>query len=118
MPKPSHTCLLLLLLLLPCRFESLRSIVVCFLEAVPLLMSVVFMLLFFLFVFGVAATELFSDVYHHQCVDVDGDFEPAGYGTPDEYGCGFRHCPTNYTCEVSQGLCPAYTRGLPPCLLG
>jgi hypothetical protein len=92
--------------------------VVCFLEAVPLLMSVVFMLLFFLFVFGVAATELFADVFHHQCVDVDGDFEPPGYEAPDEYGCGFRQCPTNYTCEVSQQgwLWPAL-QSLQPALL-
>jgi hypothetical protein len=49
-----------------CRrsFPSLRSIVVCFLEAIPLLMSVVGMLFFFLFVFGVTGTELFAGDYH------------------------------------------------------
>jgi hypothetical protein len=35
-----------------CRFPALRSIVVCFLEAVPLLVSVAAMLLFFLFIFA------------------------------------------------------------------
>eukprot|EP00882_Tetradesmus_deserticola_P014154 GHRQ01015045.1.p3 GENE.GHRQ01015045.1~~GHRQ01015045.1.p3 ORF type:complete len:185 (+),score=49.55 GHRQ01015045.1:387-941(+) len=34
------------------RFPALRSIVVCFLEAVPLLVSVAAMLLFFLFIFA------------------------------------------------------------------
>ncbi len=37
---------------------------VCFLEAIPLLMSVVGMLFFFLFVFGVTGTELFAGGYH------------------------------------------------------
>lgn len=46
------------------RFPALRSIVVCFLEAVPLLMSVVGMLFFFLFIFGVTGTELFAGDYH------------------------------------------------------
>lgn len=35
-----------------CRFAALRSIVVCFLEAVPLLVSVAAMLFFFLFIFA------------------------------------------------------------------
>jgi hypothetical protein len=34
------------------RFRALRSIVVCFLEAVPLLVSVAAMLFFFLFIFA------------------------------------------------------------------
>jgi hypothetical protein len=38
--------------------------VVCFLEAIPLLMSVVGMLCFFLFIFGVTGTELFAGIYH------------------------------------------------------
>jgi hypothetical protein len=74
--------------------------VVCFLEAVPLLVSVVVMLAFFLFLFGVAATEVFGDIYHHQCVDEQGKFEPPGYSAEDEYGCGSRQCPEGYTCKV------------------
>lgn len=38
--------------ILQCRFAALRSIVVCFLEAVPLLVSVAAMLFFFLFIFA------------------------------------------------------------------
>lgn len=48
----------------PRSFPALRSIVVCFLEAVPLLMSVVGMLTFFLFIFGVTGTELFAGEFH------------------------------------------------------
>lgn len=39
------------------RFPALRSIVVCFLEAVPLLVSVAAMLFFFLFIFAGKAVE-------------------------------------------------------------
>lgn len=45
-------------------FPSLRSIVVCFLEAIPLLLSVVGMLCFFIFIFGVTGTELLGGMYH------------------------------------------------------
>jgi hypothetical protein len=48
----------------PLSFPALRSIVVCFLEAIPLLLSVVGMLCFFLFIFGVTGTELFAGDYH------------------------------------------------------
>ena len=48
----------------PHRFPSLRSIVVCFLEAIPLLVSVVAMMVFFLFIFAVAGVELFPHAYH------------------------------------------------------
>lgn len=41
-----------LLWLCACRVAALRSIVVCFLEAVPLLVSVAAMLFFFLFIFA------------------------------------------------------------------
>eukprot|EP00775_Hariotina_reticulata_P006841 gene6841-7059_t len=51
------------------RFRALRSIVVCFLEAVPLLVSVAAMLFFFLFIFAVAGTELFSAAYHWTCLN-------------------------------------------------
>ena len=54
------------------RFESLRSVVVCFMEAIPLLASVASMLIFFLFLFAVCAVQLFGNVYHHVCTDVSG----------------------------------------------
>ena len=55
---------ILLVTLSPPSFPSLRSIVVCFLEAVPLRLSVVGMLFFFIFIFGVTGTELFQGEYH------------------------------------------------------
>lgn len=98
-----------------CRFQALRSIVVCFLEAVPLLMSVVGLLFFFMFIFAVAGTELFSDIFHYGCVDDAGNVE-ASWADADEYGCGARQCPTvpttpvDYTCVVS--LCLARMRAI------
>jgi hypothetical protein len=82
------------------RFPALRSIVACFLEAVPLLVSVGAMLGLFLFVFGVTGAELFSGAYHRACVDdLSGAVEdPGGYG--GEWGCGARRCPDGYTCQV------------------
>jgi hypothetical protein len=41
------------------RFESLRSVVVCFIEAVPLLVSVVGLVFFFTFIFAIAGQQLF-----------------------------------------------------------
>jgi hypothetical protein len=41
------------------RFESLRSVVVCFVEAVPLLLSVVGLVFFFTFLFAIAGQQLF-----------------------------------------------------------
>ena len=52
------------------RFDSLRSVVVCFMEAIPLLASVASMLMFFLFLFGVCGVQLFGGVYHKACIDV------------------------------------------------
>jgi hypothetical protein len=70
-------------------------------EAVPLLISVGCLIGFFLFVFGVAGTELFGSAYHQVCMDQEGIHEPSGYEAQDEYGCGARQCPANYTCTVS-----------------
>lgn len=58
------------------RINSLRSVVVCFMEAIPMLASVATMLIFFLFVFAVAGVQLFSEVYHMACVDVSPQFYP------------------------------------------
>ncbi|GMH39581.1 hypothetical protein BSKO_07479 [Bryopsis sp. KO-2023] len=83
------------------RFESLRSVVVCFLEALPLLVSVVGLLFFFLFLFAIAGIQMFVQVYHHACVhDITGDIEVALGNSPDELGCGgSRSCPADYTCQ-------------------
>ena len=66
------------------RFQSLRSVVVCFIEAVPLLVSVVGFVVFFTFLFAIAGHQLFQEAYHQRCED------PAT-GVPetwnDAFGC-------------------------------
>lgn len=79
------------------RFESLRAILACFFEAVPLLVSVVAMLSSFMFVFSVVGTEIFMGMYNNQCIAPDGTFEQA-WTDPDEDGCGSRVCPQPYSC--------------------
>eukprot|EP00198_Chlamydomonas_reinhardtii_P001158 XP_001690493.1 voltage-gated Ca2+ channel, alpha subunit [Chlamydomonas reinhardtii] len=82
------------------RFESLRGVIVCFLEAIPLLASVGGLLIFFVFMYAVAAVQLFPKTYHNTCLDPEG--VPLNMGEdPDMFGCGGRgHCPANYTCML------------------
>ena len=72
-------------------------------QALPLLSSAVLLLLIFIFLFGVAGIQLFQDAAHQTCSnDVDGSYpDPALTENSDEWGCGHRHCPSNYTCTVS-----------------
>lgn len=53
------------------RFESLRSVVICFMEAVPLLGAVAGVLVVFLYLYAVAAVQMFTDVYHNICLGPD-----------------------------------------------
>ncbi|GIL57898.1 hypothetical protein Vafri_13128 [Volvox africanus] len=82
------------------RFESLRGVIVCFLEAIPLLASVGGLLFFFIFIYAVAAVQLFPKTYHFVCLDPFG--VPLHTGDdPDMFGCGGSgHCPANYTCKL------------------
>jgi Ion transport protein len=83
------------------RFSSLRSIVVCFIEAVPLLMSVIALLFFMLFLFAIAGMQLFQDSYHRSCVNTStGQLEPSQSGQHDTYGCGWRKCPEGFQCQT------------------
>ncbi|KAG2432797.1 hypothetical protein HXX76_008531 [Chlamydomonas incerta] len=84
------------------RFESLRGVIVCFLEAIPLLASVGGLLIFFVFLYAVAAVQLFPKTYHNTCLDAEG--VPLNMGEdPDMFGCGGRgQCPANYTCTLLQ----------------
>lgn len=74
-------------------------------QALPLLSSVILLLLIFVFLFGVAGMQLFQNAAHQTCVNlVDGSYpDPAPTSNSDEWGCGHRHCPANYTCTV--GYC-------------
>ena len=66
------------------RFESLRSVVVCFIEAVPLLVSVVGLVFFFTFLFAVTGMQIFQEAYHRRC-QVAATGEPETW--MDEWGC-------------------------------
>lgn len=81
----------------------------CDMQALPLLSSVILLLLIFVFLFGVAGTQLFQAAAHQVCVNnVDGSYpDPQPTENSDEWGCGHRHCPTNYTCTVSHNKLPA-----------
>lgn len=81
------------------RFSSLRAVVVCFLEAVPLLMSLVVFLLFMFFLFAIAGMVLFQEAYHRACVDdTTGALEAGGPDSTGEFSCGARECPSGFTC--------------------
>ena len=73
-------------------------------QAVPLLVSVVSLLMFFMFLFGIAGVMLFSGAAHFECISIiDGSRDPTPSNNyPDEWGCGgARKCPANYTCQAS-----------------
>lgn len=79
------------------------------LQALPLLSSAILLLLIFVFLFGVAGIQLFQNAAHQTCVNlVDGSYpDPALTENSDEWGCGHRHCPSNFTCTVGpcQQMC-------------
>lgn len=92
------------------RFSSLRAIVVCFLEAVPLLFTLLVFLIFLFFLFALGGMLLFQDAYHYACVD-------AATGalletSPQEFrACGHRACPAGFTCEHSDAAYPSTAPG-------
>lgn len=69
-------------------------------QAVPLLASITGILISTIFVSGLIGMQLFSETYHHACVDdVSGEREAAGTEDMGQWGCGgARNCPENYTC--------------------
>jgi hypothetical protein len=73
------------------------------LQALPLLVSVVGMLIFFLFLFAVAGVSIYKNVYHYGCHHPTEGWE-TNTQSPDGFGCGRRQCPANYTCLVSDPL--------------
>ena len=79
-----------------------KHIVVLGVQALPLLTSVILLLLIFVFLFGVAGIQLFQNAAHQTCVNnSDGSYpDPEPTENSDEWGCGHRHCPSNYTCAV------------------
>ncbi len=85
------------------RCNGDEALVLLVMQALPLLSSAVLLLLIFIFLFGVAGIQLFQDAAHQTCSNnVDGSYpDPALTENSDEWGCGHRHCPSNYTCTVS-----------------
>ena len=83
--------------------QTLLTLFIANVQALPLLSSVVLLLLIFVFLFGVAGTQLFQGAAHQVCVNnVDGSYpDPQPTENSDEWGCGHRLCPSNYTCTVS-----------------
>jgi hypothetical protein len=93
------------------RFSSLRAIVVCFLEALPLLATLMVFMLFLFFLFALGGMLLFQDAFHHACVD---DATGAVAQGPEEgsvRACGFKACPTGYTCQQSDSAYPSNAPG-------
>lgn len=63
-----------------------------------MLTSVLSLLLFFVLLFSVTSTLLFTTAYDSVCVrPVTGDLEPSDN---NEWGCGSRACPSPYVCQV------------------
>lgn len=61
------------------RVESLRAIVVCFLEAVPMLGSVAGLFFFILLTFSIAGMQIFqSNAFHNICLDKNGE-DPSSF---------------------------------------
>ena len=71
---------------------------VAFFQAVPLLLTAGGLMVLSVFVYAIIGTQLFKNVYHYACVDPNGVVEPGD--DADEFGCGWRVCPANYTCTV------------------
>ncbi|PSC71712.1 voltage-gated ion channel superfamily isoform A [Micractinium conductrix] len=93
------------------RFEALRSIVVCFIEAVPMLVSVIGLLYFFMLLFASAATVLFLDASYFSCTDpVTGDVL-AESSSGEMWGCGLSTCPAGMECREHRMALPLQTAG-------
>lgn len=82
------------------RVESLKAIVVCFMEAIPLLSSVIGLFFILMVIFAIAAVMLFQDAYRRRCYDpINLTFEAPGPSGTDEFGCGgHRRCPAGFEC--------------------
>eukprot|EP00899_Mesostigma_viride_P026282 jgi/Mesvir1/6839/Mv09018-RA.1 len=73
------------------RFRALKNVVTAFIEAIPLLVSVVGLLFFFLFLFAIGGIQLFQPAVHFEC-RFNGTTIPVY--DDDEFGCRIdRDCP-------------------------
>ena len=80
------------------RFDNLRAIVVAFIEAMPMLTSVVMLTLSALFMWALISMQLFAPVYFQVCTDdVTGEPEP---NDTEEFSCGARECVPEIPREI------------------
>lgn len=80
-----------------------RLLAQLFAQAIPNLLAVTGMVVFFLYVFAVASAQMFPSIYHYRCIDGSGN--PEIGIDPDEFGCGNRRCSAGYRCTVSASIC-------------
>jgi len=93
------------------RFESLRAVVVCFLEAVPLLSAALFLVFALLFLYAVAAVQMFTPVYFFICTNPETGAYEVSSEDPDMFGCSgpekvdwyYRYCPADFDTCVNTG---------------
>lgn len=80
------------------RFQSLKVVVVSFMDSVPMLVQVVLLMFFIMMLFAISGLSLFQEAFHRQCYDpVSMEFEVAYGPSPDEFGCGgTRSCPESH----------------------
>eukprot|EP00854_Cymbomonas_tetramitiformis_P007283 gene7283-8672_t len=90
------------------RVPSLRSIADSFVNAVPMLLSVMSILFAYMVIFAIAGLNLMMGKYDYRCVN-DENLPEEG----DEYGCGGeRSCPSEYSECAKGGQIDGY-KGLP-----
>jgi len=72
------------------RFDNLRAIVSAFIDALPMLGSVVALTLLALSLWALTGLQLFAGMYHTACRnDATGEFEVTA---SEEFSCGARQC--------------------------
>ena len=82
------------------RFENLRAIVVAFIEALPMLGSVVLLTVLALSLWALMSMQMFIGMYHTACrEDSTGQLEVTSSG---EFSCGARQCgPSCVACFIA-----------------
>lgn len=118
------------------RFSSLRAIVVCFLEALPLLATITLFLVFLFFLFALVRPAnqvcqdvstpmnhmticyplqlgllLFQEAYHNACINIETGELAEGSVEGSARSCGFRACPEGYICQQSDERYPSVAPG-------
>eukprot|EP00854_Cymbomonas_tetramitiformis_P005080 gene5080-6184_t len=81
------------------KVESLRQVADSFVEALPMLLSVVGVLLIYLVLFGICGLHMFMEAWHYKCVSE----ETLLPSESDEFGCGGeRDCKGGEFCALTE----------------